>query len=139
MVRTDSITMTINSTKRLNRLVEYAQTLLQDHFSDWAAKDRVSVNIDKLNKKMLAAYNRCGSGSSEVDNDEDEPSKGREISEDPCVAVQEVTNLITKWSEQFMSDCRSHQRNPQIPKKMDKLKVKMLNILRSQARYTNRT
>ena len=95
MVRTDSITMTINPTKRLNRLVEYAQTLLQDHFSDWAAKDRVSVNIDKLNKKMLAAYNRCGGGSSKTDSDDDEPSKGREISEDPCVAVQEVTNMNT--------------------------------------------
>ena len=68
--------MTINPTKRLNRLTEHAQNLLQGDFADWAAKDRVSSNFDKLNQKMLGAYNRCGGGSNETDNDEDEPSKG---------------------------------------------------------------
>ena len=68
--------MTINPTRRLNRLTEHAQNLLQSDFSDWAAKDRISSNFDRLNSKMLAAYNRCGGGSNGIDNDEDEPSKG---------------------------------------------------------------
>ena len=59
----------------------------------------------------------------------------RAISEDPCFAVKEVTKMIAKWSERFMSDCGSHQKNPQIPKKMDKFKTKMLAHLRSQAGY----
>ena len=43
--------------------------------------------------------------------------------------------MIAKWSERFMADCGSHQKNPQIPKKMDKFKTKMLAHLRSQAGY----
>ena len=68
--------MTINPTKRLNKLTEHAQNLLQSDFSDWAAKDRISSNFDRINEKMLAAYNRCGGGPNGIDNDEDEPSKG---------------------------------------------------------------
>ena len=69
--------MEINPTKRLNKLTEHAQNLLQSDFSDWAAKDRISSNFDRLNEKMLAAYNRCGGGPNEPDDDEDEPSKGK--------------------------------------------------------------
>ena len=68
--------MYFNPTKRLNRLNEHAQSLLQSEFSAWAAKDRISSNFDKLNEKMLDAYNRCGGGPNGTDNDEDEPSKG---------------------------------------------------------------
>ena len=59
----------------------------------------------------------------------------RAISADPCLAVKEVTKMISKWSDRFMGDCKSHQSNPQIPKKMDKFKDKMLTHLRSQAGY----
>ena len=69
--------MEINPTKRLNKLTEHAQNLLQSDFSDWAAKDRLSSNFDRLNEKMLAAYNRCGGGPNGTDDDEDEPSKGK--------------------------------------------------------------
>ena len=68
--------MYINPTKRLNRLNEHAQNLLQSEFSAWAAKDRISSNFDKLNEKMLDAYNRCGGGQNGTDDDEDEPSRG---------------------------------------------------------------
>ena len=34
-----------------------------------------------------------------------------------------------------MADCKSHENNPQIPKKMEKFKNKMLAHLRSQAGY----
>ena len=43
--------------------------------------------------------------------------------------------MIAKWSERFMADCGGHQKNPQIPKKMDKFKTKMLAHMRSQAGY----
>ena len=68
--------MTINPTKRLNKLTEHAQNLLQSDFSGWAAQNRISANFDRINEKMLAAYNRCGGGPNGIDNDEDEPSKG---------------------------------------------------------------
>ena len=68
--------MTINPTKRLNRLFEHAENLLENDFSDWTRKDSIRSNLDKLNVKMLSAYNRCGGGSNGTDNDEDEPSKG---------------------------------------------------------------
>ena len=59
----------------------------------------------------------------------------RAISTDPCRATKEITKMISKWSDRFMADCKSHQRNPQIPKKMEKFKNKMLDHLRSQAGY----
>ena len=59
----------------------------------------------------------------------------RAISTDPCLASKEVTKMISKWSNRFMADCKSHQSNPQIPKKMEKFKNKMLTHLRSQAGY----
>jgi len=65
--------MTINPTKRLNKLTEHAQNLLQSGFS---AKNRISANFDRINEKMLVAYNRCGGGPNGIDDDEDEPSKG---------------------------------------------------------------
>ena len=68
--------MTINPTKRLNRLFEHVENLLENDFSDWTRKDSIRSNLNKLNVKMLSAYNRCGSGSNGTDNDEDEPSKG---------------------------------------------------------------
>ena len=34
-----------------------------------------------------------------------------------------------------MADCGSHQKNPQIPKKMDKFKDKMISHLQTQAGY----
>ena len=34
-----------------------------------------------------------------------------------------------------MADCGSHQKNPQIPKKMDKFKDKMISHLQNQAGY----
>ena len=36
-----------------------------------------------------------------------------------------------------MAECASHQKNPQIPKKMDKFKEKMISHLQTQARYNN--
>ena len=59
----------------------------------------------------------------------------RAISEDPCFAVKEVTKMIAKWSERFMADCGSHQKNPQIANKMNNIKTKMLSHLQSQAGY----
>ena len=59
----------------------------------------------------------------------------RAISTDPCLASKEVTKMVSKWSDRFMADCKSHQSNPQIPKKMEKFKNKMLSHLRSQAGY----
>ena len=38
-----------------------------------------------------------------------------------------------------MADCRSHQRNPQIPSKMDKFKTKMLGHLQSQGKCLKET
>ena len=38
-----------------------------------------------------------------------------------------------------MSDCGSHQRNPQIPSKMDKFKTKMLGHLQSQGKCLKET
>ena len=70
--------MTINPTKRLNRLFEHVENLLENDFSDWTRKDSIRSNLDKLNVKMLSAYNRCGGGSNGTDNDEDEPSKGEQ-------------------------------------------------------------
>ena len=49
---------------------------MQSDFSGWAAQNRISSNFDRINEKMLAAYNRCGGGPNGIDNDEDEPSKG---------------------------------------------------------------
>ena len=72
---TDRINITINPTKRLNRLTEHFQNLLESDFLDWAQNARISGTIDKLNEKMLAAYNRCGGGSIQTDDDEDQPSK----------------------------------------------------------------
>ena len=54
------------------------------------------------------------------------------INENPCIAVKEITEQIAKWSDEFMADCRSHQRNPQIPKKMVKIQNKLIKFLRSQ-------
>ena len=69
--------MTINPTKRLNKLTEHAQYVLQKpDFADWAPKERISSAFDRLNGSMLAAYNRCGGGPNGTDDDEDEPSKG---------------------------------------------------------------
>ena len=34
-----------------------------------------------------------------------------------------------------MAECGSHQKNPQIPKKMDKFKDKMISHLQTQAGY----
>ena len=79
IIKTDRINMTINPTKRLNRLTEHAQNLLQSDFSSWAGKDRISSNFDRLNEKMFDAYNRCGGGPNGTDDDEDEPSKGKKI------------------------------------------------------------
>ena len=39
-------------------------------------KDKFVSNLDKLNEKMLAAYNRCGGGPNGTDEDDDQPSKG---------------------------------------------------------------
>ena len=72
----DQVNMTINPTKRLNRLFKHAANLLQNDFSDWARKDSILFNLNKLNIKMLSAYIRCGGGSNGTDNDEDERSKG---------------------------------------------------------------
>ena len=47
--------------------------------------------------------------------------------------------MIAKWSERFMADCGSHQRNPQIPSKMDKFKTKMLGHLQSQGKCLKET
>ena len=69
--------MTINPTKRLNKLTEHAQNVLQKpDFADWAPKERISSAFDRLNERMLAAYNRCGGGPNGTDDDVDEPSKG---------------------------------------------------------------
>ena len=57
------------------------------------------------------------------------------INENPCIAVKEITEQIAKWSDEFMADCRSHQRNPQIPKKMDKIQNKMIKFLRSKVDF----
>ena len=54
------------------------------------------------------------------------------INKDPCIALKEITEQIAKWSDEFMAECRSHKRNPQIPKKMEKIQNKMLKFLRSQ-------
>jgi len=43
--------------------------------------------------------------------------------------------MIAKWSERFMADCGSHQKNPQIANKMNNIKTKMLSYLKSQAGY----
>ena len=70
--------MTINPTKRLNKLTAHAQNVMQRaDFADWAPKERISSSFDKLNEKMLAAYNRCGGGQNGTDDDEDELSKGK--------------------------------------------------------------
>ena len=59
IIKTERVNMEINPTKRLNRLTEHARNLLQsENFSDWAAKDRISSNFDRLNEKMLVAYNQ---------------------------------------------------------------------------------
>ena len=59
----------------------------------------------------------------------------RAISKDPCEAVKQITTGFKKWSDRFMADCGSHQKNPQIPKKMDKFKDKMISHLQTQAGY----
>ena len=65
--------MTIDPTKRLNKLTGHAQNVLQrNDFADWKAKDRISSTFDKLNEKMLSAYNRCGGGQTGSDDDDDE-------------------------------------------------------------------
>ena len=72
--------MTINPTKRLNKLTEHAQNLLQKpDFADWTPKERISSAFDRLNERMLAAYNRCGGGPNGTDDDEDKPSKGKKL------------------------------------------------------------
>ena len=77
-IKTDRINMTINPTKRLNKLTAHAQNVLQRaDFADWAPKERISSAFDKLNEKMLSAYNRCGGGPNGTDDDEDELSKGK--------------------------------------------------------------
>ena len=53
--------------------------LQKPDFADWAPKERISSAFDRLNERMLAAYNRCGGGPNEIDNDEDEPSKGKKL------------------------------------------------------------
>ena len=91
--------MQINPTKRLNKLIEHGQNLLQSDFSDWAAKDRISSNFDRLNEKMLVAYNRCGGGPNGTDDDEDEPSKGYFILSDFSGSVSakaKTTMMISK-------------------------------------------
>ena len=62
-------------------------------------------------------------------------SQDRAISKDPCEAVKQITTGFKKWSDRFMADCGSHQKNPQIPKKMDKFKDKMISHLQTQAGY----
>ena len=74
--QTDRINMSINPTKRLNKLTDHAKNLLERSFSDWNKKDKLVSNLDKLNEKMLAAYNRCGGGPNGTDDDDDQPSKG---------------------------------------------------------------
>ena len=72
--------MTINPTKRLNKLTEHAQNVLQlPDFADWTPKERISSAFDRLNERMLATYNRCGGGPNGTDDDEDEPSKGKKL------------------------------------------------------------
>ena len=69
--------LNINPTNRLNKLTQHAQNLLQSDFSEWSAKDRISSNFDRLNEKMLSAYNRCGGGAeSNVDEDDKKSGKG---------------------------------------------------------------
>lgn len=71
MIKADRINLTINPENRLNKLNQHAQDLLQQHFSDWSGKNKLSSNFDRINEKMIAAYNRCGGGQNE--NAEDEP------------------------------------------------------------------
>merc|ERR1712046_67803 len=135
IIQSERVNVNINPTNRLNKLTLHAQNLLQSsHFSTWSAADRISSNFDRLNEKMLSAYNRCGGGDDDGDDDEEEENKSgkdRAISEDPCVSVKQITKMMTKWANRFMADCGSHQKNPQIPKKMDKFKEKMLTHLKS--------
>ena len=68
--------LNINPTNRLNKLTQHAQNLLQSDFSEWSGKDRISSNFDRLNEKMLSAYNRCGGGADSND-DEDDKKAGK--------------------------------------------------------------
>ena len=67
--------LNINPTNRLNKLTQHAQSLLEGNFSGWSAKDRISFNFDRLNEKMLSAYNRCGGGAES--NDEENMKSGK--------------------------------------------------------------
>lgn len=134
IVHSERVNLNINPTNRLNKLTQHAQNFLQSDFSDWSGKDRLSSNFDRLNEKMLSAYNRCGGGADSNDDEEVKSGKDRAISKDPCEAVKQITVGFRKWSDRFMADCGSHQKNPQIPKKMDKFKEKLISHLQTQGK-----
>ena len=71
--------LNINPTNRLNKLTQHAQSLLEGNFSGWSAKDRISSNFDRLNEKMLSAYNRCGGGADANDEEDKKSGKGESL------------------------------------------------------------
>ena len=76
IVHSERVNLNINPTNRLNKLTQHVQNLLESDFSSWSGKDRISSNFDRLNEKMLSAYNRCGGGADANDEDDKKSGKG---------------------------------------------------------------
>ena len=76
IVHSERVNLNINPTNRLNKLTQHVQNLLESDFSGWSGKDRISSNFDRLNEKMLSAYNRCGGGADANDGDDKKSGKG---------------------------------------------------------------
>ena len=79
IVHSERVNLNINPTNRLNKLTQHAQSLLEGNFSGWSAKDRISSNFDRLNEKMLSAYNRCGGGADANDEEDKKSGKGESL------------------------------------------------------------
>ena len=56
--------------QRLNKLMEFSDQLLDDHFGFWNRQDKFKKNFQRIGSKMMATFDKCGEYEEPADDTE---------------------------------------------------------------------
>ena len=110
--------------QRLNRLVEFSEEILNEHFGFWKRKDKFVSKFSKAADRMEEAFTRneqkCGFYDSELGpHGGPEPERKRRSEdldrynrEDPGEGTRQITTGFRKWAERYIAGCNG-QKNHQ--------------------------